>query len=188
MSVHGWFRLALCVALAAPTMSVLSACETLDGVALSPRDDDERSGARRRRRRRASEGVAVDEGRGSQGALAANEPSAAPSHASSAPGPARAVGVRRLPFSDPERVVEINRTLDLIEEGGPYPFRQDGTIFHNREGRLPARPFGAYREYTVVTPGLTHRGPRRIVTGPPPETWYSDDHYRSFIQIDPRRY
>jgi len=100
----------------------------------------------------------------------------------------RAVGVRRLPFSDSERVTEVNRTLDLIESGGPFPFRQDGVVFHNREGRLPNAPFGTYHEYTVVTPGLTHRGPRRIVTGAPPTTWYTDDHYRSFVVIDPRRY
>jgi ribonuclease T1 len=97
-------------------------------------------------------------------------------------------GARRLPFADPERVTEVNRTLDLIASGGPFPFRQDGVVFQNREGRLPPRDRGYYHEYTVVTPGLTHRGARRIITGTPPETWYSDDHYRTFTVIDPRRY
>lgn len=77
---------------------------------------------------------------------------------------------------------EALRTLALIERGGPFPHRQDGNIFGNREGRLPARPRGYYREYTVETPGVSHRGTRRIVTGgAPPQVWYySDDHYDSF--------
>ena len=39
--------------------------------------------------------------------------------------------------------------------------------------------------WTVRTPGLSHRGPRRIVTGgqPPSEYWYTDDHYESFRRI-----
>ena len=77
---------------------------------------------------------------------------------------------------------EALRTLELIERDGPFPNRQDGSVFGNREGRLPSRPRGYYHEYTVETPGLSHRGTRRIVTGgTPPETWYySDDHYESF--------
>jgi len=77
---------------------------------------------------------------------------------------------------------EALRTLALIERGGPFPYRQDGGEFGNREGRLPQRPRGWYREYTVDTPGLSHRGARRIVTGGhPPEVWYyTDDHYDSF--------
>ena len=77
---------------------------------------------------------------------------------------------------------EALRTLELIERGGPFPNRQDGSVFGNREGRLPSKPRGYYHEYTVETPGLAHRGTRRIVTGgTPPETWYySDDHYETF--------
>src|SRR3546814_2178439 len=44
-------------------------------------------------------------------------------------------------------------TLALIERGGPYPHRQDGGTFQNRERLLPAQPRGYYREYTVRTPG-----------------------------------
>jgi guanyl-specific ribonuclease Sa len=73
-------------------------------------------------------------------------------------------------------------TLALIERGGPFPHRQDGSVFGNRERRLPSKPRGYYLEYTVDTPGLSHRGARRIVTGgTPPEAWYyTDDHYGSF--------
>lgn len=60
-------------------------------------------------------------------------------------------------------------------------------MFGNREGRLPRQPKGWYREYTVDTPGLGHRGARRIVTGgmPPTQWFYTDDHYDSFRRFDP---
>lgn len=77
---------------------------------------------------------------------------------------------------------EALATIELIQRDGPFPHRQDGNTFGNREGLLPQKPNGYYREYTVDTPGLDHRGARRIVTGGrPPEAWYySDDHYDSF--------
>lgn len=108
----------------------------------------------------------------------------------SRPSPsATARGERELPFEDAARLTAINRTLDLIEAGGPFPYAQDGAVFQNRERRLPARSPGYYREYTVPTPRSPDRGARRIVQGREPtrETWYSDDHYRTFIRIDPRR-
>ncbi len=78
-------------------------------------------------------------------------------------------------------------TLALIQRGGPFPYRKDGTTFHNRERLLPARPRGYYREYTVPTPGSRDRGARRIVTGgdPPEVFYYTADHYRSFRPIEP---
>lgn len=83
--------------------------------------------------------------------------------------------------------VEAGDTLARIRQGGPFPYPQDGSSFGNREGRLPRQPRGWYREYTVDTPGLRHRGARRIVTGgdPPREWYYSDDHYESFRRFDP---
>lgn len=85
---------------------------------------------------------------------------------------------------------EAHDTIRLIARGGPFPHRQDGSVFGNREGHLPAKPRGYYREYTVDTPGLSHRGARRIITGgDPPEAWYySDDHYDSFQAFDPGAY
>ncbi|MFT3757208.1 MAG: ribonuclease [Pseudoxanthomonas sp.] len=81
---------------------------------------------------------------------------------------------------------EAHATLRLIAQGGPFPHRQDGSVFGNREKHLPQRPRGWYHEYTVATPGLNHRGARRIVTGgtPPSEYWYTDDHYESFRRFD----
>lgn len=81
---------------------------------------------------------------------------------------------------------EAVETLRAIQSGGPFPYDRDGTVFQNREGRLPARPRGYYREYTVPTPGAPNRGARRIVAGgqPPAQFWYTEDHYRSFRLIE----
>lgn len=79
---------------------------------------------------------------------------------------------------------QIDATLALIERGGPFPHRQDGTVFQNREGRLPSQPRGYYREYTVKTPGAKNRGARRIVVGQNGEKWYTRDHYKTFVRLD----
>ncbi|HEX5091418.1 MAG TPA: ribonuclease domain-containing protein [Burkholderiales bacterium] len=78
---------------------------------------------------------------------------------------------------------EARQVLARIESGGPHPERRDGAVFHNREGRLPARPSGYYREYTVRTPGVSGRGARRIVAGERGERYYTADHYRTFLRI-----
>lgn len=80
--------------------------------------------------------------------------------------------------------VEAEETLELIEAGGPYPYDRDDITFGNYEGILPPQPRGHYREYTVPTPGLSHRGARRIVTGGADEYYWTDDHYASFQRID----
>lgn len=80
---------------------------------------------------------------------------------------------------------EAHDTLDLIEQGGPYPYPQDGTVFQNREGILPDQSEGYYHEFTVETPGSDDRGARRIVTGEEnEEDYYTEDHYESFDLVD----
>ncbi|MEZ5115550.1 MAG: ribonuclease domain-containing protein [Candidatus Nanopelagicales bacterium] len=86
------------------------------------------------------------------------------------------VRVDRLP---PEAV----DTLVLIEAGGPFPYDKDGSVFGNREGLLPPQPNGFYREYTVVTPGSSDRGARRIVGGDDGSRFWTEDHYASFEEI-----
>ncbi|GAB2831210.1 guanyl-specific ribonuclease [Streptomyces daliensis] len=84
-----------------------------------------------------------------------------------------------------ELPAEAHETLDLIEQGGPYPYPQDGTVFQNREGILPDQSDGYYHEYTVETPGSDDRGARRIVTGEKEqEDYYTADHYESFDLVD----
>jgi len=96
------------------------------------------------------------------------------------PAPAAEIAFAGLP-------PEARETLALIRLGGPYPYRQDGTVFGNRERLLPPKERGYYREYTVKTPGARDRGARRIVAGGEPriprEFYYTDDHYRSFNRI-----
>lgn len=86
-----------------------------------------------------------------------------------------------LPINQLPREAQI--TINLINKGGPFPYRQDGTIFRNREKRLPPAPVGYYREYTVPTPGSPNRGARRLVTGQGNEIYYTGDHYRSFVRV-----
>jgi ribonuclease T1 len=78
---------------------------------------------------------------------------------------------------------EARETLTLIKAGGPFPYAKDGSVFGNREGLLPKRKRGYYREYTVKTPRARDRGARRIVAGAPGEYYYTEDHYRSFRRI-----
>lgn len=83
---------------------------------------------------------------------------------------------------------EGQATLAMIRKGGPFPHRRDGIVFGNFEKLLPLEKRGYYREYTVPTPGLNHRGARRIVCGGwekrrPDACWYTSDHYRSFRKI-----
>lgn len=84
---------------------------------------------------------------------------------------------------------EAAETVDDILAGGPYEYPDNDNVrFGNYEGVLPQESRDYYREYTVETPGLNHRGTRRIVTGggseTDPDVWYyTDDHYESFCSI-----
>jgi ribonuclease T1 len=83
---------------------------------------------------------------------------------------------------------QASDTLELIHSGGPFPYRQDGTVFQNREGILPSESTGYYREYTVKTPGSPDRGARRLIGGGSPVTdpqnvYYTADHYASFCRV-----
>lgn len=82
---------------------------------------------------------------------------------------------------------EAHETLDLIRDGGPFPYRQDDGTFFNREGILPDQPRGYYREYTVETRGSPDRGARRVVAGDGGDLYYTADHYDSFEQIEEGR-
>lgn len=83
---------------------------------------------------------------------------------------------------------QAHQTLALIYAGGPFPHKRDGITFSNRERLLPKQPRGWWREYTVPTPGLNHRGARRIVCGGttptnPESCYWTADHYASFALI-----
>lgn len=110
-------------------------------------------------------------------ATAAHQPTARPPDPlPSAPPDMRTIRMEQLP---PEAV----DTIQLIWQNGPFPFEKDDTTFGNREGLLPDKEYDYYREFTVVTPGLSHRGPRRIVEGAEGELYYTEDHYGSFYWV-----
>lgn len=121
-------------------------------------------------------------------ALALGATGCARESASSAAG-AEAIGEIAVDALPPQ----ARETLALIRRGGPFPYRKDGSVFRNREQRLPLRARGYYSEYTVPTPGRRDRGARRIVagkgaTGSPAtsgEYYYTDDHYETFRRIRP---
>jgi ribonuclease T1 len=80
---------------------------------------------------------------------------------------------------------EALATLALVATGGPFPYRQDGVVFQNREGLLPKHAGGYYHEYTVETPGSQDRGARRLIRGAADEFYYTSDHYASFKRVVP---
>ena len=97
------------------------------------------------------------------------------------PTPTAAMPVSALP-------TQGQQVMGQIRQGGPFRYDKDGTVFFNREGLLPKQQRGYYREYTVPTPGLSHRGARRIVCGgkrpvAPDACYYTEDHYASFRAI-----
>jgi guanyl-specific ribonuclease Sa len=79
---------------------------------------------------------------------------------------------------------EAQEVFQVLAKGGPFRYSRDGIEFQNRERRLPAKPRGYYREYTVPTPAERDRGARRIIAGQAGEKFYTDDHYDSFRLIE----
>lgn len=84
--------------------------------------------------------------------------------------------------------IDLRPTVERIVAGRKLRFSNDGSTFQNREGRLPRKPSGYYREWVVPTPGEDGPGPQRIVTGDhvdekPGEFWYTPDHYRTFQRL-----
>jgi len=87
----------------------------------------------------------------------------------------------QLPHEERQAIYD---TVALIKAGGPFPYGKDGSVFSNREGRLPQQGPGYYHEYTVPTPDSPDRGARRIVSGRMGELYYTRDHYQTFLRID----
>lgn len=116
------------------------------------------------------------------------QPTARPSVATPAPQPTpRATKpIAGFDTTTPDQLPsQARHTLALIAQGGPFPYRQDGAVFQNRERVLPRQASGYYHEYTVETPGSDDRGARRIITGAAGEIFYTADHYATFVQVLP---
>lgn len=57
-------------------------------------------------------------------------------------------------------------------------------VFKNREGLLPQKPAGYYKEFVHPTPKVKGVGSQRIVQGQGGELYYTPDHYESFIPLN----
>ncbi len=79
--------------------------------------------------------------------------------------------------------IDLRQSLERIAADKKLRFNNDGTTFQNREGRLPRKPPGYYREWVVPTPGESGPGPQRLVTGEEGDVWYTADHYTSFRRV-----
>lgn len=104
-------------------------------------------------------------------------------------------------IEDQVRVSSILELIGKIYRGEQLPYQQDGVVFQNKEGRLPAQSYGFYHEYTLLPPGaypshvviggvayalsekLGRRGAERIIVGGGRYIYYTPDHYRTFIQL-----
>lgn len=128
--------------------------------------------------------ASVSTGSATKAASKAASPSSSASGKSSTQRLAPAKATTSLPTVKVSQLPpEAVTTLTLIAAGGPYPYSRDGVVFENREGILPKQKSGYYHEYTVVTPGSSDRGARRIITGADGQRFYTDDHYDSFREV-----
>ena len=76
--------------------------------------------------------------------------------------------------------VYLRPTVEKIESGGLRP----RDTFTNREGLLPPRPAGYYKEYVHPTEGINGPGSQRIVRGAGGEMYYTPDHYKTFVPLN----
>jgi hypothetical protein len=53
-----------------------------------------------------------------------------------------------------EGTVDLQPTLDRIQQGVRFPHRNDGSIFGNRQGLLPARPHGYYTDFLTISAAI----------------------------------
>lgn len=86
--------------------------------------------------------------------------------------------------------IDLKPTLRRIEAGEPSPVgRDDGTAFCARG--LDRRSFDdpVYAEYVVLPTFLRNRspGPQRVIVGTTSgRVFYTCDHYKTFVPIEPR--
>ncbi len=89
-----------------------------------------------------------------------------------------AIDARKHTGKLPQGIEDIG--LERIKASKKHPHGNDGSVVKNKEGLLPSKPKEYYREYVHPTPGVSHAGKRRVVTGKGGEVYYTDDHYETF--------
>lgn len=80
--------------------------------------------------------------------------------------------------------IDLGPTLERIERGKRLRFAHDGSVFENRERRLPQKPAGYYHEFVHPTPGDDGPGGQRVVVGREGEVYYTPDHYHTFRRVE----
>ena len=80
--------------------------------------------------------------------------------------------------------IDLKPTFKRIEQGIEDPHPNDGSIFTNRERKLPGQSDrNYYHEYVVRTKGIRGVGPQRVIVGKQGEVYYTPDHYATFIRV-----
>lgn len=80
--------------------------------------------------------------------------------------------------------IDLKPTFKRIEQGIEDPHPNDGSVFGNRERKLPRQSDrNYYHEYVVRTKGIRGVGPQRVILGKQGEAYYTPDHYATFIRV-----
>ena len=86
-------------------------------------------------------------------------------------------------LTDPNEIRALTQVIGHVMRRGPFDHREDGEVYENKQGRLPEKPLGYYREYTVPTPNVKGRGARRLVAGENGELYYWQPEKIEFLPI-----
>jgi guanyl-specific ribonuclease Sa len=120
-----------------------------------------------------------------------------------APAVERAIAPGRDLIPKVDDLARVGAILKLVEDvynNKPLPYHEDGSIFKNKEKKLPVQPLGFYKEYTLLTGSAPHtvvidgqayqvapdqsaRGSERVIIGGGEKLYYTPDHYAHFIQL-----
>lgn len=55
--------------------------------------------------------------------------------------------------------IDMQPTLNRIQNGEILPFDGDEAVFQNKEGLLPSQPLGYYNKYVLPSPNIFGPGP-----------------------------
>lgn len=139
--------------------------------------------------RRGADRSAEGNGRVEAGKPKANRPAAERSDNSSGRSKAESIVRNARVTGEDGRVIyrgdiDLTPTLERIERGKRLRFAHDGSVFENRERRLPQKPAGYYHEFVHPTPGDNGPGGQRVVVGREGEVYYTPDHYHTFRRVE----
>lgn len=81
--------------------------------------------------------------------------------------------------------LEARQKLQIIQsQGAPYPFREDGTVFHNLHKRLPHSTNRTFYKRFIVPDSNGKAHPQwRLVQGGN-AFYFSRDNFKSFLKIE----